>query len=251
MLSMCARIAAASAARSSGAPETFATKRHIKHKMRLVLKSGFRDISQFLLCIRFCVLCAFSWPAFNNKYASGVFADVNGIAARTGPAILWQRAIATPASLDDCVGSLDCAGRVCSHQSHRAGASARLGTSHVARAVVRVRRLVSLRVAYALCLCELEKVAAHSPASRPARGAALLPVTVVLRRLGHLRAGVARGAGPHLRSRSLSHDDAGRRGKVLAAVWSRMVELDLHYASVRSRCLSLRGRHRACDALFH
>lgn len=25
------------------------------------------------------------WPTFNNKYASGVSADVNGIAAHTGP----------------------------------------------------------------------------------------------------------------------------------------------------------------------
>jgi len=54
-------------------------------------------------------------PEINNKYASGVSADVNGIAGRSGPAILWHGAIVTPASLDDCVGGLDCAGRLCGH----------------------------------------------------------------------------------------------------------------------------------------
>src|SRR5215213_1855778 len=89
-----------------------------------------------VLLKHFCALCAFLWPAFKNKYASGVCDDVNGIAARTGLAVLWQRAIATTASLDDCVGSLDCARRVCSHQSHRAGASSALGTGDASRAVV-------------------------------------------------------------------------------------------------------------------
>src|SRR5215213_1244471 len=40
-----------------------------------------------VLLKHFCVLCAFLRPAFKNKYASGVCHDVNGIAARTGPAI--------------------------------------------------------------------------------------------------------------------------------------------------------------------
>src|SRR6185369_11599934 len=130
ILSMCARIAAASAARSS--VDALATKRHKKHKIKAeqFLMKNFSVILEPFLRSFLCFICVFV-VTFNNKYASGVSRDVNGIAARNGPAILWQRAIATTASLDDCVGRLDCAGRVCRHQSHRAGASARLGSRHV------------------------------------------------------------------------------------------------------------------------
>jgi hypothetical protein len=34
-----------------------------------------------------CFMCFFV-AGFNNKYASGVWSDVNGIAGRSGPAIL-------------------------------------------------------------------------------------------------------------------------------------------------------------------
>src|ERR1044072_2043779 len=98
---MCARIAAASAARSSLA---LATKRHKMHKTKAE-KNDFSVILEprFLIL---CSLCAFLRPAFNNKYASGGSADVNGIAAHAGPAILWPHAIATPAPMDDRVGRL-------------------------------------------------------------------------------------------------------------------------------------------------
>src|SRR6185503_745460 len=160
-------------------------------------------------------------------------------------------AIATPASLDDCVGGLDCARRVRSHQSHRAGASSRLGTRNIPRVVVRVWRLVTLRISHTGRLCDLEKVATHASAPRATRPAPLLLFTAVLRCMGHLRSGAALDPDPSFRPTYLSCRSAGRSGEVLASVWCRMVELDLHYSPVWRGGLSLCGRNRARNALLH
>src|SRR5262249_36235814 len=145
------------------ATEVLATKRHKKHK-RNILNTDFRAISRSPPNSFLCFMCLFV-ACFKNKYASGVSVDVNGIAAGTGPAILWPCAIATPASMDDCLGGLDCSRRLRRHQSHRSGASAALGTGDTARTSIRVWRLAALRVSHARRFRRLEKVVAGAPSS--------------------------------------------------------------------------------------
>src|SRR5678809_48295 len=93
-------------------------------------------------------MCLFV-ACFKNKYASGISVDVNGIAAATDPAILWRRANATPAPMDDCLGRLDWSCSLRRYQSHRPGATAALGTCDTSRTAVRIWRLVALRVSHA------------------------------------------------------------------------------------------------------
>jgi LytS/YehU family sensor histidine kinase len=69
---------------------------------------------------------------------------------------------------------------------------------------------------------------------------ALLLLTLVLRCLGHLRAGIALHPGPCFCSRPLSQRDAGGSSEILVSVWDRMVGLDLHHIAIRRRRLSLR-----------
>src|SRR6185503_6724382 len=126
-----------------------------------------------------------------DKYASGVSADVNGIAAGSGRAILWRRANATPAPMDDCLGCLDWSSRLRRHQSHRPGTSAALGTGDTSRAAVRIWRLVAVCVSHARRIRGFEKMAAGTPSSCLACSAALLLLTPVLCCLGHLRPGAA------------------------------------------------------------
>src|SRR5689334_2264328 len=96
----------------------------------------------FLLQLILCFMCLFV-ACFKNKYASGISVDVNGIAAVTGPAILWRCANATPAPMDDCLGRLDWSRSLRRYQSHRPDATSALGTSDTSRTAVRVWRLVT------------------------------------------------------------------------------------------------------------
>src|SRR5215217_613616 len=120
MLSMCARIAAA----SSSCP--FAVGLIHKVSDRTKRTKTFDDIfvtsDQF-----FCFMCLL-WPGIKAKYVSGVSRDANGIAVSDGPAILCGRA--TPASMDDCLRRVVTARDIRGHQSRRASASARLGAGN-------------------------------------------------------------------------------------------------------------------------
>src|ERR1044072_6976156 len=134
-------------------------------------------------------MCLFV-ACFKEKYASGVFVDVNGIAARTDPGILWQRAIATPAPMDDCLRCLDWSRRLRSHRSHRSNATSWLGSGNNQGAAIRVWRLVALCVSHAVCLRHLKKMAPRAPTSGKSLRVALLLLTFVLRCLGQLRPGI-------------------------------------------------------------
>src|SRR5215217_5442157 len=189
--------------------------------------------------------------AFKLKYASGMSPDVNGIAAYTGPAILWWRAIASLASMDDCLSRVDCACHIRGHKSHRAGASSGLGPTHGSRSFVRGWRLVSLCASHAGRVRCFKEIAARSPVPPAACPAALPVLFVVLRRVGHLRSGATPASHEDLCSRHLSHCDAGRSNSILVTGRSRLVELDLHHAAVRCRGLSVRRWNRTCNPLLH
>src|ERR1700741_5486551 len=100
--------------------------------------------------------------------------------------------------MDDCLGCLDWPSHFRRPQSHRPGASARLGTGDTSRTSVRVWRLVALCVSHAWRIRGFEKVAAGTSSSRLARCAAFLLLTLVLCCLGHLLSGVSPAANPNL-----------------------------------------------------
>ena len=121
--------------------------------------------------------------------------------------------------MDDRFRRLDRARDLRGHQSHRAGTITRLGTRDASRAAVRILRLAALRVSHARRLRALAALAVGAPASGASRIAAPGNVAVVLRRVGHLRSGVANDFDPHLRARSLSNCNAERSRSVLASGW--------------------------------